>query len=491
MYQVMLADDEPTALNLLQMIIEKKCEGFQVAGIAYNGQEALEKMKSLHPDVLITDIQMPVMNGLDLIGKAKEEDSDLVSIVISGYQEFEYAKTAMRYGVTDYILKPIVPSELCALLEKVKNRLDIRYYRNRNALMHRLVNEIPISEEELKRYFQSPRYYGAITRRNGLPTRFSERGQKEIFSDIHEWMLTYGRDDQETLYLCPEELVEEGQYVEMIKRQIGKEQPDASYLTTVICKKAASVDQIGEMVKGLYRMLDTSIVLGKSQTLFLDGEKSEVSVEDAGNFDYLQDLEYLAKNQKYERLQKETASLIQKWGQEERPQIWMEGRLRQICYLLQRYDSCNMDYRECEFLLDETFANAENVQQLITGMDDIFFKDKKEDSMTMQKLNTEEYFQKIKEYIQEHMAEALSLQKVSREMGVSQTYLSRLFRKYENSTFNNYLTALRMEKAKVLLKSGDRIYVKDVAEQVGYKDQFYFSRIFHSYTGVRPSEYLE
>ena len=150
-----------------------------------------------------------------------------------------------------------------------------------------------------------------------------------------------------------------------------------------------------------------------------------------------------------------------------------------------------MDYRECEFLLDETFANAENVQQLITGMDDIFFKDKKEDSMTMQKLNTEEYFQKIKEYIQEHMAEALSLQKVSREMGVSQTYLSRLFRKYENSTFNNYLTALRMEKAKVLLKSGDRIYVKDVAEQVGYKDQFYFSRIFHSYTGVRPSEYLE
>lgn len=487
----MLADDEPTALNLLQMIIEKKCEGFQVAGIAYNGQEALEKMKSLHPDVLITDIQMPVMNGLDLIGKAKEEDSDLVSIVISGYQEFEYAKTAMRYGVTDYILKPIVPSELCALLEKVKNRLDIRYYRNRNALMHRLVNEIPISEEELKRYFQSPRYYGAITRRNGLPTRFSERGQKEIFSDIHEWMLTYGRDDQETLYLCPEELVEEGQYVEMIKRQIGKEQPDASYLTTVICKKAASVDQIGEMVKGLYRMLDTSIVLGKSQTLFLDGEKNEVSVEDAGNFDYLQDLEYLAKNQKYERLQKETSILIQKWGQEERPMIWMEGRLRQICYLLQRYDSCNMDYRECEFLLDETFANAENVQQLITGMDDIFFKDKKEDSMTMQKLNTEEYFQKIKEYIQEHMAEALSLQKVSREMGVSQTYLSRLFRKYENSTFNNYLTALRMEKAKVLLKSGDRIYVKDVAEQVGYKDQFYFSRIFHSYTGVRPSEYLE
>ena len=396
MYQVMLTDDEPTALNLLQMIIEKKCDGFQVAGIAYNGQEALEKIKELHPDVLITDIQMPVMNGLDLIGKAREEEPELMSIVISGYQEFEYAKQAMRYGVTDYILKPIVPSELCAQLEKVKKRLDISYYRNRNVLMHRLVNEIPVNEEELKNYFQSGRYYGAITRRNGLPIRFSERGQKEIFSDIHEWMLTYGRDDQETLYLCPKELVEEGQYVEMIKRHIEKEQPDASYLTTVICKNAVSVDQIGEMVKDLYRMLDTHIILGKSQTLYLDGGEEKQVQEGTAIFDYLQELEYLAKNQKYERLQNETDALIRKWGEEEKPQIWMEGRLRQICYLLQRYDSCNMDYRECEFLLDEAFANAENIKQLIASMNDIFFKDKKEDTLTMQKLNTEEYFQKIK-----------------------------------------------------------------------------------------------
>ena len=76
-------------------------------------------------------------------------------------------------------------------------------------------------------------------------------------------------------------------------------------------------------------------------------------------------------------------------------------------------------------------------------------------------------------------------------MGVSQTYLSRLFRKYEDASFNTYLTSLRMEKAKKLLLREEKMYVKDVAEKVGYKDQFYFSRIFYSYTGVRPSEYVE
>lgn len=490
-YRVMVVDDEPTAVNLIKTIIEKKCEQFQVSDIAYDGREALEKMEADVPDVLITDIQMPVMNGLRLIEKAKELYPDMLTVVVSGYQEFEYAKEAMHFGVTDYILKPIVPSELKELFQKIQERLKVKYYGSRNAMLHKLVNEIPVEQEDLKRFFQSSHYYGAIVRRNGLPTRFAERNQREVFSDINEWMVVYGRDDQETLYLCPEEILCGADYVQMIKKQMSKEQPEASYVTTVICSSAISVDNIGTMVKGLYRVLDSHLVLGKSQTLLVDYSMVQKPEEQDNDYGYLQDLEYLAKNQKYERLQKETENLIRKWGREERPQIWMESRLRQICYLLQRYGAGNEDYRECEFLLDEAFANAEDIEQLSASMADILFKDKKEDSAAMQRVSTEEYFQRIKEYIHTHMAQPLTLQVVSKEMGVSQTYLSRLFRKFENASFNSYLTALRMEKAKKLLQSEDKIFVKDVAEQVGYKDQFYFSRIFYSYTGVRPSEYID
>lgn len=165
--------------------------------------------------------------------------------------------------------------------------------------------------------------------------------------------------------------------------------------------------------------------------------------------------------------------------------------MRQICYMLQRYGVGEADYREYEYLLDEAFVNAGSWEQLFTSLMDIFYKDQKEDTLNLHKQSTEEYFEKIKDYIQNNMAKPISLQSVSKEMGVSQTYLSRLFRKYEDISFNNYLTSLRMEKAKELLKSEDKIFVKDVAEQVGYKDQFYFSRIFHTYTGVRPSEYIE
>lgn len=490
MYEVLIADDEPTAVNLIQAIIDRKCESFEVCGIAFDGEEALEKIGENIPDVVITDIQMPVMNGLKLAEKMKEMYPDVLCVVVSGYQEFEYAKEAMRFGVMEYILKPIVPSELCGVLSRLEKGLKSKYYMQRNILMHKMVNDIAVECSELKKYFQAKRYYGAIVRLNGLPIRFGERNQKEIFSDIDEWMLTYGRDSQETLYLCPEELVCEDDYVEMMKRHIRKEQPGAAYVTTIICQKSVTVAELGEMVKGLYRTLDSIIIIGKNQTQILDDCRVYEQKHSDRDYSYLEELEYLAENQKYKRLQKETENLIQKWAKEEHPQIWLEGRIRQICYLLQRYGVGNENYRESEFLLDEMFSNAENMEQLSASVIDILFKDIKDNALARQKQSTEEYFQAIKRYIQVHMAEALNLQTVSREMGISQTYLSRLFRKYENSSFNNYLTSLRMEKAKELLLNDDKIFVKDVAEQVGYKDQFYFSRIFYSYTGVRPSEYV-
>lgn len=490
MYHVMLVDDEPTAVSLIKTIIEKKCSNYEVTATASHGQEALELMETQVPDLIITDIQMPVMNGLQLLGAVREKYPEVLSIIVSGYQEFQYAQEAIRQGASEYILKPIMPSELMVILNRIEETLKQKYYKGRNELLHRMVNNLFIEEKQLKQYFQSKKYYGAIVRMNGLPTRFAERASMEIFSDINEWMIVYGRDDRETLYLCPEEILLGNDYVEMIRHQIGKEQPEAAYVTNVIFKNPIDVSEIGKMVNGLYRTLDSSIVLGKSQTIILEDESQFSQDKSDKNFEYLQELEYLATNQKYDRLRKEIEKLILKWGKEERPQIWMESRIRQICYMLQRYEVGNTDYRECEFLMDEAFSNAENAEQLVIYIRDIFFKEETDDSSIM-KSGPEEYFQSIKEYIRKNMSEQLSMQKVSVDMGISQSYLSRMFRKYEDTTFSTYLTMLRMEKAKKMLTGGEKVFIKEVAEQLGYKDQFYFSRIFSSYTGMCPSEYLE
>lgn len=495
MRRVMVVDDEPVAVNLIKTVIEKKCANFKVVEIAYDGIEALEKIEKCHPDVLICDIQMPMMNGLKLVENCSTKYPEILNVVVSGYQEFEYVKDALRFGAVDYILKPIVPSEMSQVFERLERRLNQIYSQMRNRLMYKMVNDIPVTEDVLRHYFQAKKYYGSIVRLKGLPSRFEERYGKKVYSDVNEWAMVYGRDSQETCYLWPAEIFPEGgkDYVEMIRRRIDKEQPDAAYTTTIIIEEPVDVAMIGSMVKNLYRILDSSLVLGKSQIIILkDVHARPVELVPDRNFEYLQELELLAKTQDYDRLRHEVRKLLRKWGKEEHPQIWMESRIRQICYLLQRYGIGNEDYRECEFLLDETLSNLENVEELVSCMEDIMFKNMtEEDNPAMQKLNTEQYFQKIKDYIRLHMVEPLSLSLVSREMGVSQTYLSKLFRKYEDTTFGNYLTSLRMEKAKEILRGKERVFVKDVAAQVGYKDQFYFSRIFYSYTGVRPSEYVE
>ena len=240
MYQVMVVDDEPMAASLIVNIIKQKYNKFEIMGTAYNGEEALELIQEKgEPDILITDIQMPVMNGLKLVEETKKQYPNVISVIVSGYQEFEYAKQAIAFGVCDYILKPIVPSEFSKLITRIEEKLKQKYYKERNTLIHKMVNEIPVDEKTLRRYFQSECYYGAIVRLNGLPSRYGERGKKEVFSDINEMMIAYGRDTQETLYLCPGELVNDEDYEQMIRRRIGKEQPEAAYVTSVIRRNDA------------------------------------------------------------------------------------------------------------------------------------------------------------------------------------------------------------------------------------------------------------
>ena len=153
MYQVMVVDDEPMAASLIVNIIKQKYNKFEIMGTAYNGEEALELIQERgEPDILITDIQMPVMNGLKLVEETKKQYPNVISVIVSGYQEFEYAKQAIAFGVCDYILKPIVPSEFSKLITRIEEKLKQKYYKERNTLIHKMVNEIPVDEKTLRRF---------------------------------------------------------------------------------------------------------------------------------------------------------------------------------------------------------------------------------------------------------------------------------------------------------------------------------------------------
>ena len=131
MYRVIIADDEPIALEHISSIIEIKCPQYEVAGTAENGKEALEKVAQYHPDLLITDIKMPLMSGIELASEIHEKYPDTYTLIVSGYSDFEYARSALQSGVCDYILKPVIPSAMAKSLEEIARKISRNQYEKK------------------------------------------------------------------------------------------------------------------------------------------------------------------------------------------------------------------------------------------------------------------------------------------------------------------------------------------------------------------------
>lgn len=131
-YKVLLIDDEPSALEGMEMWIDWQELGFELCGTCGNGREGLQMMKQLQPDLVITDIHMPLMNGLEMIGEWRQEGTDSTKFVIlSGYSEFEYARTAISYGINHYLLKPVFPEEATEELREIRLELEQEANRRR------------------------------------------------------------------------------------------------------------------------------------------------------------------------------------------------------------------------------------------------------------------------------------------------------------------------------------------------------------------------
>ena len=123
MLKVMLVDDEPFIMQGLKVLIDWGKENFEIVHMASNGKEAINYLKDNKVDLIIADIKMPIMNGVELLKKIREDKlTDAEFVILSGYNDFEYAKETMRYGCMDYLLKPINKDELLGILRKISDK---------------------------------------------------------------------------------------------------------------------------------------------------------------------------------------------------------------------------------------------------------------------------------------------------------------------------------------------------------------------------------
>lgn len=481
MYKVLLVDDEPASISLMKTIIEG-CQGFSVIGIAESGHQCLKRIEDEQPDIVITDIKMPGMTGVELVKQIHEAYPDIIMLAVSGYSEFEYAKAMLKYGVMDYLLKPIVPSEMREVMKHVKKQADSLYRMKRNRILHQRDH---VNHEEVKQYFHYPFYSGILIRKNGLPRRFEEKANEEIFQEMND-IFYFGRDKMETLYLFPSDILDQ----DIVESILKKEKEDAGYITAIMTKAPIPVEELMEIIKNMYWLLDTRLVNGVDQIIYLEeygreaGKKSQYNIKKM-----LSRFESFMDEQRKEEAKKELDRLTAYWESIEISQWVLERIVDYIMVLCaDLMENISWDAGD-KNVYDDMFYSQNSIRDIMTEVKNNIFRENPETEGV--KLDTPEFFQAITRYLENHISENMTLKSIGKEFGISQTYLGTLFCKYNHKPFSHYLMELRLEKAKRIFQIESDLLIKDVASMTGYRDQFYFSRIFRSYTGMSPTEYIE
>ncbi len=485
-YQVLLVDDELPALRFIQSIIEKYAPDFQVIGTCPSGEQAYEYLQAHAVDVLITDIAMQRMNGVELAKLARRLQQDIHIVVISGYAEFDFAQGAIQAAVDDYILKPVGISQMKQVLSKLKAALDEEHSSHAAVILPAIACGLPFLKEDIVRYYAHQDYRFALIRWGGTDPRQQSalRATSLIFPVDKHFFALRGRDDEEQILVFP------SSELERFLSDISVYMAQRSGLTTwtVIYQPTPQpVVMLHNFLKQAFPALQRQSVIGKHQILPL-ALSPHVPRAPLLTPAEMNQLNFFCTTGKYGNVKEYFLNLAATLETEAYPQQQVYHLVQQIVLNLAGIvPAVKANYDQMESSIADLFLYASSYGELLTGVYTVLFDD--ESNARDRKLSARELYDFAIRYIEENYAKPLSVQSVCDELGISQTYLSRLFRKYSDTTFNTYLMKQRMEASMALLQERPDMLLRDVAACVGYEDSSYFSKVFYQYTGKKPSQY--
>lgn len=486
MYHVLVVDDEMPSLRFVRSIIEQFAREFQVVGTAASGEQGLEFLRQHPVELLITDISMHGMTGIELAQAARKLQPGIHIIIISGYGEFEYAQGAIQAGVDDYLLKPVSISKMTASLQNVRAKLEEESTDLTASLLPAMACGQPYSKESAQQLYSQKRFRFALIRWGNLDMTLPKAlGATSLVQPGDEhFQVLRGRDDDERVLIAQEETTEE--LLTHLSVYLTRRGPLSTW-TAVYTPAAQPMESLPGFIEWALVLLHRKAVIGKHQIIQFAGgapteETMRLPVAD------LKQLTYFISTGKHRMIKDYFITLAVNWERSQTPQrqAWHMGRqlIHQIAAIHQPV------YNRLEEILQEfndMIRCANSYGDLMSGAYSLLFDGS---NAKDRKLSTQELYDYAVRYINDNYALPLSVQSVCDEVGISQTYLSRLFRKYSDTTFNAYLTRCRMEAAMRLLKEKPELLLRDVATCVGYEDSSYFTKVFHQYTGKTPSQFV-
>lgn len=533
--KVFLVEDEMVIRRGIKNSIDWEKEGYIFCGEASDGELAYPMIIKEKPDILITDIRMPFMDGLELCKLVKKELPNIKILILSGYDEFDYAKEAIRLGVTEYLLKPISSGKLLEALNGVSE--SIRREKEDKDLVRKYMEEMRENTEHEKQKFFEQMIAGNLSMADALET--GKKYEMNLSAGMYNLLLfrfTLGKENRKSGELLGEaeyaieKLTERLEYVFEFQRGVE----DWAFLLM-----ADNEEQMSERVKELSKDLEEIMKnystiayfggigqpvarLRELEESFREAERALaarftmelnriISVEDirmAQNVDTLDDIEITS----FGEIEK-TRTMLEKFlnnGAEdeidefvdvyinELPEENLKSVLMRQYIIMDAYIVMMSFCEKIEGIEGEMQAQSEelkNSMKTIQTLEEI----KNYIRMLLKKIigvrdtisgrRYSDIIEIAKDQIRKtYMSDEISLNTIAAEVGMSPSYFSSIFSKEMGKTFVEYLTEIRMDRAKELLMCSS-MKTSEIGYEVGYKDPHYFSYIFKKTQNCTPKEF--
>lgn len=531
MYKVLIVDDEYYFRQAMKISIAWEELGLQLVGEAKNGEEALEQTRRLVPDIIMVDINMPIMDGLAFIEAAKAEGFDSKFIVLTGHSEFAYAKQALRLGVFNYVLKPIDEDEIHNSLYEIKMLIDRE--RNEKIQLDDLKKQAKKKTQLMKNQLLNDWLLGNLD-----PQDQEERMQNlgiDVVSSYYLVAVIHVTASDDQPYFNP---LHKNNFRSRMTRLIRQEAHQSlkyegffngmDQFVLVFGSNANDFGDIGALCETIRTMLVA--INGCIATVGMGNGHFGLQ---AGSTSYKEALyalkhRFILGNNRVIDYSKVTQSAmkVSLYSVEKRRSLLMSmrrGKTKEVeQWLADFFSNARSKNASLEMLLVagfEIFSTClEFLEETSQDMSEIAQSQTDPDLFQLiEQMNTlsemEEWIrdlirkimdhvhankssrsaiivEEVKSFIDHNYAnEELKIEDIARGVHVNYNHLCSVFKRETSYTINHYLTQFRMQKAKELFDQG-HLVVQEVASKVGYSDANYFGKIFKRHLGISPSQYI-
>ncbi len=505
MYNILIVDDEKIERNGIRFLLKRMGIEFNITE-ASNGKEAFDYMQKVKdtkevPDILLTDVKMPFMDGIELIKSAKEAGLNMKNIIFSGYNEFEYAKLAVKLGVVDYILKPVNPKEFETAITKVVNELDSE-------------NIERINESKKDNYIQEYLLYSLI---NGRNIESSDNFFMPVLDYNRMFLIEFNSDffGKESVDFVSDVLLNinglEG------CRYLNLNQQQAVVMLNEQNKNQEYIFDIANRIhKVVFEKFTHNCYIAVSEKLDTYGNISEA-------MDYLEQLMenkfyypevYVYTGHKDEK----DSQLVQIDDDTLMKQMKQDIKMKDIKALREHFDRLSKKYQNqscfshiyTKFIFSnllkmfyESSANDneeqfnKEIEKLYTSEDlktiiDIINThiDELEKCFEQNPATSHREIETVKQYIFTHYGEEIGVDQLAGMVYLTPSYLSALFKKETGQNLSKFIKQYRMEKAKDMLENTNKKIVT-ISNETGYVNVSYFCQSFREYFGISPQKFRD